>query len=200
MAGSGRTTPGPSADAHRRRLLGAVLQVVATKGYADTTIGDVVARAMVSRRTFYECFADKEECFVAAYEGASKAVLRRIDEAVDPRDDWVRRLETGVGVYLAAVAANPSVITVFVVEIMRAGPRALAARRRAYRRWAAVLGQVSERAAMLGEDMWQAALAAINERVLIAAERQEVSGDAVRADVMDVLLSLLTAPGRDSAP
>jgi len=161
MAGSGRTTPGPSADAHRRRLLGAVLQVVATKGYADTTIGDVVARAMVSRRTFYECFADKEECFVAA---------------------------------------NPSVITVFVVEIMRAGPRALAARRRAYRRWAAVLGQVSERAAMLGEDMWQAALAAINERVLIAAERQEVSGDAVRADVMDVLLSLLTAPGRDSAP
>ena len=58
-------------------------QVVSDKGYAATTVADVVERAGVSRRTFYEQFADKEACFLAAYDAGLAAVLCRVGGAVE---------------------------------------------------------------------------------------------------------------------
>ncbi len=58
------------------RLLEAVGRAVADKGYAATTIDDIVRGAGVSKKTFYEHFRDKEDCFVAAYEAAADALLR----------------------------------------------------------------------------------------------------------------------------
>ena len=60
---------------HRDRLLQGMARAVATKGYADTTIADIVREAGVSRRTFYENFADKAECLTALYESASGNAL-----------------------------------------------------------------------------------------------------------------------------
>src|SRR2546423_5503381 len=68
----------------RARLVDAMVHVVADKGYAATTVADVVERAGVSRRTFYEQFADKEACFLAAYDVALAAVLGRIAETAGP--------------------------------------------------------------------------------------------------------------------
>src|SRR5688572_28032972 len=65
----------------RTRLLEAVGRAVAERGYAAETIDDVVRRAGVSKKTFYEHFADKEECFLAAYEAASEELLERVREA-----------------------------------------------------------------------------------------------------------------------
>src|SRR5438105_1831196 len=67
----------------RSRLIDAMAQVVAERGYPATTVADVVERAGVSRRTFYEQFADKEACFLAAYDVGLTAVLGRIKEAVE---------------------------------------------------------------------------------------------------------------------
>ena len=58
-------------------------QVVAEKGYPATTVADVVERAGVSRRTFYEQFQDKEACFLAAYDVGLAVVLGRIQAAVE---------------------------------------------------------------------------------------------------------------------
>src|SRR2546430_485761 len=74
-----------AAASQRGRLVEAMAQVVAEKGYPATTVADVVERAGVSRRTFYEQFADKEACFLAAYDVGLSAVLGRIREAVEVR-------------------------------------------------------------------------------------------------------------------
>src|SRR5690242_3020391 len=64
----------------RGRVLEAMVKAVAEKGYAATTIADVVARAGVSRRTFYEQFRDKEACFLAAFDTGVAFVRTRIEE------------------------------------------------------------------------------------------------------------------------
>ena len=63
----------------RERMLDAMARAVAAKGYAKVTVADVVALAGVSRRTFYEHFADKEQCFLATYVAATDIVLGSVD-------------------------------------------------------------------------------------------------------------------------
>src|SRR5438067_2891348 len=111
----------------RGRLIDAMAQVVAEKGYAATTVADVVERAGVSRRTFYEQFADKEVCFLAAYDVGLAAVLSRIQEAVEagPAAGWREQARAGVGAFLTLLAAEPAFARALQVEILTAGPAAL---------------------------------------------------------------------------
>ena len=62
----------------RRRMLEAMANATAEKGYVHTTVADVIKRAGVSRETFYEHFSDKEDCFIAAYDAGVEAVLVRV--------------------------------------------------------------------------------------------------------------------------
>src|SRR6476659_5078578 len=84
----------------RGRMIEAMAETVAEKGYAATTVADVVARAGVSRKTFYEHFADREECFLAAYDAAVDALFARVAERVatgaPEGDDWQGRVRAGV--------------------------------------------------------------------------------------------------------
>ena len=68
----------------RGRMLGAMADAVASKGYAGTTVADVVAGAGVSRKTFYEHFRDKEECFLAAFDAGVDLLLAAIVGAQPP--------------------------------------------------------------------------------------------------------------------
>jgi AcrR family transcriptional regulator len=70
----------------RARMLDAMARAVATKGYARVSVADVVQLAGVSRRTFYEQFRDKEDCFLVAYDrlrGADRRDARRHLEALE---------------------------------------------------------------------------------------------------------------------
>ncbi|HEV3362842.1 MAG TPA: TetR/AcrR family transcriptional regulator [Acidimicrobiia bacterium] len=111
----------------RARLIDAMAHVVAEKGYAATTVADVVERAGVSRRTFYEQFADKEACFLATYDAGLTAVLTRIREAVEvnPAAPWRERARAGVESFLALLASEPAFAQALQVEILTAGPAAL---------------------------------------------------------------------------
>jgi len=115
------------AASQRTRLIDAIAQVVAEKGYPATTVADVVERAGVSRRTFYEQFDDKEACFLAAYDAGLAAVLCRIGEAVevDPAAPWRERARAGVESFLALLASEPAFAQALQVEILTAGPAAL---------------------------------------------------------------------------
>ena len=108
----------------RGRLVDAIAQVVAEKGYQATTVADVVERAGVSRRTFYEQFPDKEACFLAAYEVAQEVVLGRIAAAVAHRPDagWRERARSGVEAFLALLAAEPAFARALQLEILPPGP------------------------------------------------------------------------------
>ena len=173
--------PGPQVGdteaIHRQRLVLAMAEAAAEKGYAATTIADVVGRAKVSRRTFYEHFADKEACFLAAYDAAADLLIEHIGEAIAPAGDWQAQLSAGVAAYLEGIALEPAVARVFILEVLGAGPRALAQRRAVLNRFAEQLRlRIAAAAAESPEfsvptpQMAIAIIGAINELVLAAIE------------------------------
>jgi AcrR family transcriptional regulator len=124
----------------RGRMIEAMAQTVAAKGYAATTVADVVARAGVSRKTFYEHFRDREDCFLAAYDASVDeligAVAERVADGDTPNADWRSRLRAGVRAFLESLAAEPAFARTFVIEVRSAGPRAQARRAEVHARFA----------------------------------------------------------------
>jgi AcrR family transcriptional regulator len=115
-------------------MLEAMVDTVAEKGYPATTIADVVARAAVSRRTFYEQFRDKEECFLAAFEVGVRFLRSRVEQELTGREthDWQSRVRVVIETYLATLASEPEFAKVLHVDVLAAGERARA-------RWAEVV-------------------------------------------------------------
>ena len=121
----------------RVRLLDAMIDVVADKGYALATVADAVRAARVSRGTFYALFASKEECFVEAYRRGVDAVVAHIEDAVHDEDgDWRARLRAALRAYLEHLAAEPRFARIWLMEIHLAGPAAQSERDETLRRFA----------------------------------------------------------------
>lgn len=120
---------GPAASTHRSRLLEGMAQAVAAKGYAETTIADIVREAGVSRRTFYEHFSTKADCLVALYDATSRNVLKVLRAAIDPAHDWQAQVETALSAFLGCMAGNPVLLRTVYIEILGLGERGLQSRR-----------------------------------------------------------------------
>jgi AcrR family transcriptional regulator len=112
------------ARSQRERLLEAAIRVVAEKGYATTTIADLTREAGISRTTFYEMFDDKEACFLAAYDDAVDALVRRISRAYEAEEGWPRRARAGLATLLEALAEEPELARLALVGVGAAGPAA----------------------------------------------------------------------------
>ncbi len=123
------------AESQRSRLITAMIDAVAEKGYVKTTVGDVLSRAGVSRATFYEQFTDKADCFQATYSfvvGMLGQVMEAAIAALDAADaptDPVDRIDTLVGWYLDLLGQSPSLAKVFLVEVYATGPLVVEQRR-----------------------------------------------------------------------
>ncbi len=127
-SGRHRLTREAVQESQRGRLLFAIAQVVAEKGYAATTVADIVDRASVSRSTFYEQFPDKEACFLAAFDFGVEYVLGKMREAwetLDAGDDWRAHVRSDLTTYLKVLAAEPAFARALHVEVLAAGPAAL---------------------------------------------------------------------------
>jgi AcrR family transcriptional regulator len=142
-------------------MLNAVVEAVAEKGFADMTVADVVARAAVSRRTFYEQFEDKLDCFLAAYESHAEELARDVEHAVAAAPPH-GRLRAGLQAYLEHLANRPTFARVLTIDILGAGPRALEVRERARRRFAEQYRAVSD-----DEDVLRALVGGIAELVQV---------------------------------
>jgi AcrR family transcriptional regulator len=112
----------------RDRMLRAVAQTMAHKGYVATTVADVLRAAGVSRETFYEQFKSKEDCFAHALEAAARILLAGLSEAQGADGDPLDRLHRTLRVYLDTLAAESEFARLFLVEVYAAGPEALARR------------------------------------------------------------------------
>ncbi|WP_079031696.1 TetR/AcrR family transcriptional regulator [Streptomyces specialis] len=112
------------ASSQRARIVLALFDAVAEKGYPSTTIGDLVERAGISRRTFYEHFPNKEVCFLTAFDDAVAHVSERMIEALASvaKDDWRERIRRSWRVFLEDLAANPSAARSLYIETFSAGP------------------------------------------------------------------------------
>jgi AcrR family transcriptional regulator len=110
-------------------------ETMAERSYGQSTVADVVARAGVSRRTFYEHFPSKLECFLATYDSGTEMLVRAIAAAVSRREGWRSRLGVGIDAYLEALGSSPGFARLFVLEIVGAGEPALDRRRRVHHRF-----------------------------------------------------------------
>ncbi len=124
-------------DSQRARTLEAMLRVVAEKGYADTRIADVISEAGISRKTYYELFDDKEDCFLAAYEQAAEQFLQAATSGFELGGDdvpWMDRIREAFSAFLSAMVNDPPAARVWTVEVLAAGPRSLEHRDTAIRK------------------------------------------------------------------
>lgn len=122
-SGRHRLKPEDVLASQRGRLVVAFFEAIAEKGYAATTIAEVVTRAGVSRRTFYEQFASKEACYLAAFDECAQIVVDTMNSARDEvPTGWRGYVEASLRAYLALLAAYPTLAHGFHVETLNAGP------------------------------------------------------------------------------
>jgi AcrR family transcriptional regulator len=128
--------PGPNGDHdavagnQRSRLIGAMIEEVAERGYAATTLARLVGLAGVSKRAFHELFGTKEAYFLATYDAIVGNTIRRIGAAYRCESDWQARLRAGFAAYAAEVGDEPKAARLVLVEALAAGPAALERMRR----------------------------------------------------------------------
>jgi AcrR family transcriptional regulator len=189
--------PGVVAASQRTRLLEAVGRAVAERGYAATTIDDVVRGAGVSKKTFYEHFRDKLDCFLAAYESAGDELLARLREAQSGPGDWLERTRRGIAAYLRWLAAEPALARVFLIEAAAAGPVAAERRERLRDRFADLLRELQDDARTdipalpsPPDEVFHALVAAVDE---VVVRRIRESGAADLPELEPVLLHLQVA-------
>jgi AcrR family transcriptional regulator len=132
----------------RARIVRAVAAAVAAKGYAATTVADIIGRAGVSRSTFYELYDGKEDAFLAAYAGLD-IVVTQLASSSSAAPSPAEMVRAAVRAHLANLAAEPDFTWMFFVEAMSAGPRVLARRREATERFLDVLEGLVETARVL---------------------------------------------------
>jgi AcrR family transcriptional regulator len=112
----------------RRRMIEAVAPVLGRKGYVAMTVEDIATQAGVSRRTFYENFADKDDCFLAAYREAADGLIAAVTAATAEATSWEERLRWALRTTLHFFATHVDVAHLAVIDVLGAGPTALAAR------------------------------------------------------------------------
>jgi AcrR family transcriptional regulator len=180
-----------TARGQRARLLRAMGDVVADKGYAAATVADVVRAAGVSRTTFYEQFRSKEDCFVDAYRHGVDVLIDEVRAAVRTTGgDWRDQLRAGMRAYLAALAADRRFARTYLLEIHAAGEAALDARADALRRFAdryrATYEQARATDASLREPDADALLVLCSGTEQLVAERVRRGDDAALLALEDV--------------
>lgn len=151
-------------------------RAVSIAGYEEASVERVLEEAGISRRTFYELFADREDCFVAAYEAALERVFDTIDAACAVQQPPEQRIEAALEAVLGLFAADPHMARLCVVEVFAAGSRARERRAEAMERMAELL----ERA--LAERRGDRRLDRLGARALVGGVHEVIYGPIDRHD------------------
>jgi len=125
-------------DAQRVRLMVAFTELLADRGYAGVRIGDIASRATVSSQSFYELFASKEACALAAYDHFVELLARHAPIDLASSESWRDYIQAVLRGFFGALAADPVVARAFMLEIDGAGATARERRREAVARLAEV--------------------------------------------------------------
>jgi AcrR family transcriptional regulator len=183
----------------RTRLIEAMALALTEKTYASISVADVVRCARVSKRTFYEHFAGKEECYLATYAALGEHLLARIAQAAAGELPAEQRLAAATYAYLGALEEMPALTRTFFTEIQCAGPQALEARRKVHQRFADVVHTLIEQGRSeipntraLSREMAGALVGATNELLLIRIEQGQLDRlHEVGDTILELIRSLL---------
>jgi AcrR family transcriptional regulator len=184
-------------DIQRSRLVGAMVGVVDELGYSGASVSHITGRARVSRRTFYELFAGRDDCFAAVLDEIVARVQRLLTGGVEGLS-WRERLRVGLWVILSFLEQEPALARVCVVQAPAAGPAVQERRQQVVGRLVAEVDRGRLQGArgaacseLLAEGLVGAALAIIHARLLRGED--EVTG------MFGELLELLLLPYLGSA-
>jgi AcrR family transcriptional regulator len=126
----GRIGQGRVGELQRARILAAMGELVRERGAIGVTVAHVVGRSGVSRRTFYELFEDREDCFLAAFDQAVARAGERVLPAYGASGLWRERMRAGLGALLEFLEEEPELGGLCVVDALAAGGAALERRTR----------------------------------------------------------------------
>ena len=174
---------GQVSEIQRSRMLTAAAEAVEEVGYARLTVAQVIARARVSRKTFYDLFEDREDCFLAVFDQAVEQISALVSEAYAREQSWRDGLRAGVLAMLRFMDDEPGLARICVVEALGAGPRVLKRRTEVIAQLRGVLDQ--------GRSSAGARVARATE------ESPDVTSEGVIGAVFAVLHSRLLARSRE---
>ena len=205
-AARGRHAPPPEVrlPLQRERLLRASALEFAQRGYAGASSESISRRAAMSKATFYEHFANKEECMLALFDLATEVLQEAMASAVRnaPTNDAAGRTQAGTRAFLTSLAEHPEFAQTLLVEIIGAGPRAAQRRDQIVQAFAEVLDAENEAAARRGllgrfESPFDAyaIVGAITELVSRQVRLGEPENVLDLAPVIDRLIAGVLAPG-----
>jgi AcrR family transcriptional regulator len=124
-------------ERQRLRILSALTEVFAKRGYQAATVENLIAAAKISMGSFYDHFAGKEDCLLQIYDQIAAEARERIAAATAGSTDWTERTWSGLHALLAYGVENPMPARVVLLEAQTAGPEAV-------RRYNADLGEIAD--------------------------------------------------------
>jgi AcrR family transcriptional regulator/predicted transcriptional regulator len=193
-------------EVQRNRVLAATVEVVTEIGYARMTVAQIIARARVSRKTFYDVFADREDCFLAVFDQSVERARALAVEAYEREPAWRDAMRAGLASLLTLMDEDRALARLCVVEALGAGDRVLARRREVLEGLAAVVdrGRDSARAGgepapLTAEAVVGAVFAVLHTRLL--DRREEPLGGLLGSLMSIIVLPYLgtRAAGRERA-
>lgn len=181
-------------EIQRARLLAAAVETIAELGYQGMTVAQVIARARVSRKTFYDAFASREDCFLAAFEQTQSQAWRAASEACDPQAGWREMLRRGLGALLVLIEEEPGLAKLWIIEALGAGDKVLRRRAEALDRFAKVVdqGRFAGNGARQPPDV--AALGVVGGVFAVLHARMLHNADGPSTDLLNPLMSLIVLP------
>jgi AcrR family transcriptional regulator len=189
------------AEIQRARMLGSALEAIDAHGYAGFTVAHVIQRAKVSRKTFYEVFIDREDCFAALFEQAIAEASRRVIDAYQAHESWREGVRGAMAELLAFIDDDPPLARLCFVDALAAGPRILERRTSVLERVRSVidLGRsqregVRKPAEVTAEGVMGAVFTVIYTRLLERSEKPYI-------ELLGQLMSIVVLPylGRAAA-
>lgn len=109
------------AENQRQRLLVSLINVVAERGYNETTITRIIEGAGVTSRTFYKYFEDVEGCYLAAFDAVAELLAERLRGAWESDGEWPARVRAALAALLDFFAASPELVRLCLAEPIVAG-------------------------------------------------------------------------------
>jgi AcrR family transcriptional regulator len=148
-------TPTESADVDpfRQRLLDGLAAAIDERGYSASTVADIVRHARTSKRTFYDQFASKEECFHELLHASVEKLGEQIRDAVDPAADWQTQIRQAVEAYVAHIESTPALTLAWIRELPALDAAARPSQRRNTHLLTSLLVTLSDSPAMQNADL-----------------------------------------------
>ncbi|CAM4261094.1 transcriptional repressor BetI [Mycobacterium basiliense] len=128
VAGGAAVTIAP--DAFRLRLLDGLAASIDERGYRATTVADIVRHARTSKRTFYDRFSSKEQCFLELLLADNEKLVQDIGAAVDREADWHDQIRQAVQAYVSHIESRPALTLSWIREFPSLGAVAYPVQRR----------------------------------------------------------------------